>query len=691
MAAVNVKLVRLAAAAGLALRVASPAAFGQRIDLDHVQAQEDFRLGVRAFHNGLLTPSLLYLEKALSLRPDEPLMRAWLGRAQYRAGLEEAALQSWRHLLDAGKGSEQLKSLVQGVEFRRGLGREMHLGPGGAALPDTKYVLAQQLDASTYATALFRRPSSVRARPDGTLLIVSFGSGQILVADVNHDIREVWKGNLAGLDQPFDVLETEDGSVFVSEYGANRIARRAPDGSWTAGFGSRGSGPGQLLGPQYLAADGRGYLYVSDWGNHRVSKFDYAGNFVLSFGSPGLAGPTGVAVHGDAVYVADRINRRIEVYDLSGNHLSSIGRGVLQGPEGLSFTAGPGPGGTLLVADANRIRTYDPEREEWRERGDLGSAPRRLTGVCVSANGETYAADFDRSRIFVLSEMSALYSGLSVQVERAVVAGFPTVVASVSVRDRMGRPVVGLQGKNFLLTENHRPVGEVTLVQRAPTEAEAVLVVEPSAAMAAHREDLRAATAALYDALRGKGGLYVVAAGERPSLEAGLASTRLAVLEAVERAAALPPGPFDRAVYRAVSELTPRHARRTVVYLTCGRPGPGSFGDYSLNEVTRCLANNGVTFHALRFDGPSEGGQPLPELPSIAGETGGGVYAFRSPEGVNPLARQVLERAVPLYSFRYTSPTFPEFGQKYIPLEVQVNLVRRSGRDELGYFAPISE
>ena len=58
---------------------------------------------------------------------------------------------------------------------------------------------------------------------------------------------------------------------------------------------------------------------------------------------------------------------------------------------------------------------------------------------------------------------------------------------------------------------------------------------------------------------------------------------------------------------------------------------------------------------------------------------------------MKPLVRQVLGKTVPLYSFRYTSRSFPEFGQRYIPVEVQVNLVRRSGRDELGYFAPLSQ
>ena len=248
----NAKLSCPAAAVGLALALAAPPLFCQPVDFDRVQAQEDFRRGVRAFHNGLFSQSVLYLEKALSLTPADPLSRTWLGRAQYRCGLESAALQSWSHVQGEGAGVELLRSQAQTVEFRRGLGREMHLGPAGAALPDSRYVLAQSLDSSTYSSTLFRRPSSVRSRRDGSLFIVSFGSDEVLVADVNHDIREVWngtwKGNLRGFDQPFDVLETDDGSVFVSEYGANRIARRAPGGAGRPRSARRDGGPGNCWG-----------------------------------------------------------------------------------------------------------------------------------------------------------------------------------------------------------------------------------------------------------------------------------------------------------------------------------------------------------------------------------------------------------------------------------------------------------
>jgi hypothetical protein len=45
-------------------------------------------------------------------------------------------------------------------------------------------------------------------------------------------------------------------------------------------------------------------------------------------------------------------------------------------------------------------------------------------------------------------------------------------------------------------------------------------------------------------------------------------------------------------------------------------------------------------------------------------------------------------RVGPLYTLRFNSNTPPEFGEKYIPLEVEVTAQKVSGRDESGYYAP---
>ena len=66
-----------------------------------------------------------------------------------------------------------------------------------------------------------------------------------------------------------------------------------------------------------LCIDQQGALFVTDNGNNRIQKFDHAGNFIILWGNFGAANanfhnPTGIAcdAKGD-VYVVDTNNHRV--------------------------------------------------------------------------------------------------------------------------------------------------------------------------------------------------------------------------------------------------------------------------------------------------------------------------------------------------------------------------------------------
>jgi len=42
-----------------------------------------------------------------------------------------------------------------------------------------------------------------------------------------------------------------------------------------------------------------------------------------------------------------------------------------------------------------------------------------------------------------------------------------------------------------------------------------------------------------------------------------------------------------------------------------------------------------------------------------------------------------------MYQLKYTSTMSTDFGRSFLPVEVEVQLLERSGRDEIGYFAPL--
>jgi len=48
----------------------------------------------------------------------------------------------------------------------------------------------------------------------------------------------------------------------------------------------------------------------------------------------------------------------------------------------------------------------------------------------------------------------------------------------------------------------------------------------------------------------------------------------------------------------------------------------------------------------------------------------------------------IRARETSRYTIRYTASSDAQFGQRYLPVEVEVTLQKTSGRDETGYYAP---
>jgi DNA-binding beta-propeller fold protein YncE len=654
----------------------------QSVDMEQARADDDWRWGVRAFHDTHYSDAILSLEKSLTRKPAGILPRIWLGNALYQDGFEEEALNEWRQVLERDPGNSLLKNRMQMIGFRRGLAREL----GRKA----QFVVAAEIKSDTGKYHSLKRPTAVHIRPDGSAYIVAFGSNEILLLDVNSGVQRVLNGGLKGFDRPYDCLELEEPAggekyFIVSEYGANRLSRLNQRGERVAQYGASGSGPGALLGPQYLAADSAGYLYVTDWGNARVSKFDRQGNFILSFSGP-LSGPTGIDVREGQVFVADRSLKAIFSFDSSGNFLASYGRAELSGPEGIAFR----DPGTLLVTDGNRILALRIETESWQTLADLSGEAGRIAHVAMSPNGDLYAVDFDRSSLLILSEMSNLYTGLAVQVERIVSTGFPEIFVDVSVLDRWGGPVVGLKADNFLLTERLAPVNEPELVRANtdPAPLDVALVIQKSPDMKELREELGRAVQDIYARLPGtkSGNLAVVSAGEKPAVEADFGSTRLVAV----RSATQGPWPdrwnFERAVRLGVAQLAPRYARKAVIFLTRGELSTEAFNEFSLAQVARYLANNDVAFYAVSYSPALSG-----ELAYLCAETGGRGYHYFDPRGIDDLVPTAAARSGSTYTLKYKSRSNPGFGRVYFDVQVEATLARRSGRAESGYFAPLSD
>jgi DNA-binding beta-propeller fold protein YncE len=649
-----------------------------------LSAAEEFRLGVHAYNRFSYNEAILSFERALSFRPGEPLILDWLGRAYYRSGFEETAVRQWRAALDL-YGRNTGVGMLLGARIETVANRRILLP---IANDGARYVNSGRFPGKIEDIILYRQPTSILANNDGTVWVAAYGSNELVKIDVNGIIRDRKRGPLNGFDRPYDLARGLDGRIYVSEYRSGRVSILSSNGDWLAYIGSRGLGDGQFVGPQHLTVDEDGYLYVVDYGNSRILKFDPDGVFILSFGKksavfPGLLSPTGIAAFNSKIYVAESAAKVIYMFDPNGNFLGRLAAEGLKGPESLRFLSD----GTMLAADGNRILQINPDSAIVRELGLAGGERVRITCAEMDSNGSILTANFNASEVYILTRFDDLASGLFVQIRNIDANQFPKVTVELTVEDRLRRPILGLDNNNFLLTEEGIPAAEQTLYVPGYrySGADISLLVERSDLTARMRDDLTAAARDINRAVQGMDNskiVSVVSAAAQPRREQHANSLENAVRGAADNTARWR---FDLGLRLAATDLLAAAPKRSVVYIGSGNLGDLAFEEYSLSEMACYLANNCIVFNAVIIGG----GQISPGIEYLCKETGGRAMPLYHPRGIGELVKSVADTPSGLYSFTYNSRLPTDFGRAWLPVEVEVYLMERSGRDNTGYFPPL--
>ena len=653
-------------------------------DMNTLYAREEFRIGVQAYNRFAFNEAILSFEQALSYLPGEPLIMDWLGRAYYRSGLEATALRVWSNSAQAyGTSSPEailLGSRIETVRNRRSL------------LPlvedNVRYVASGRYPGRSGDMVYFKQPTAILPLDDGSAWVVAYGSNELVRIDINGVIRQRVRGPINGFDRPYDIVRGLDGRMYVSEFRGGRVSILSANGDWLSYIGSTVRDNGMLVGPQNLAIDEEGYLYVVDYGNRRISKFDPDGGFILSFGSrtvlfPGLLSPTGIAAKDGMVYVADNATKQIYRFDRNGAYQEVFVKEGLSGPESLRFL----PDGALLVADTNRILVIELDSALVRELGMAGNSSVRIVGAEMDKNGNVLVANFQGDEVSVMTRLNDMAAGLFVQIDRVFASSFPTVTVEVTVQDRLRRPIVGLDARNFLLSEEGRAVIEQSFIgagYRANTADISVLMERSNLTLGAQL-DMEVALKDIRANLSGNL-VSLVSAGEEPVKE------RVSELTAdVASAARGNPASysqnwrFDLGLRLAATDLLPMDKKRAVVFVGSGNLGELAFEQYSLSELASYLANNGIIFYAIMLGGNQAG----EELRYLCNQTGGEALSLYQPQGIGPVIRDIAATPSGTYILRYRSQLPTDFGRAYLPVEAEVYLMERSGRDSIGYFPPL--
>lgn len=644
-------------------------------------AAQEFRRGVQSYYRGTFNDAVMQFEKALGYMPNDSLILEWLGKSYYHSGMEGTAVKSWSKAVQNGYGGLLLKNKIEIVQDRR----------TGTFRSDfnARYTEAGAFSGSYGEGMVFSGPVSVLPENDGTVWVLAYGSNELVKLNINGTVVSRVTGPMNGFDRPMDLIRLEDGTMLVTESAGNRLCVLDKKGKFIKYIGKKGRAVGNLVGPQYAAQDSRQNIYVSDYGNRRIAVFDRDGKGLFCFGAArddfaGLKGPTGIAVAGENVYVADNIFGGIYEFDLAGNFQRIlVPEKTFQHPESIRVW-----NEYLVVCDSNRVFSVDSGSGSVFENISAGNAPARLTCAVPDVNGNVVVSDVISNEVYVMSKMQELVGGLFVQIEKVNASKFPEVFVDVRVENRYRSAVVGLGENNFYITEQKRPVNKLKYLGSSSYSqfSDITLLIDRSQRSSEFGEQINAAVREIAASMKNRGTLKIVSASKIPALEySGKPSGALKFDVAALKNPVSDEIPLDLALRLAANDLVNAEHKRAVVIISAGKVSLNAFEKYSLSETAAFLNNNHISVASvlLTQNACDE------ELDYIVSNTPGKEYYIFRPEGLSGIVGDLVDIPSGLYTFSYTSVLSTNFGEKYLPVEVEAYLLNRSGRDECGYFAPL--
>lgn len=246
-------------------------------------------------------------------------------------------------------------------------------------------------------------------------------------------VELVWQvyGPSAGerprFDGPMAAVASEDGTIYVTDSGNNRVCVFDAQGRFQREFGTFGIAkpsegavatyqPGSLNYPVGLDLDDDGNVYVASFYNDSIEVFDAEGtplrrfpdpNTVVGKGGSGYGGRgiavTDLAVHGDRVYATDTY--QVVVFTREGEFIDQwgrpgVGEGDLDHPNGIAVSD---DGEAVYVSDTNhsRVTAFTPEGDVLWQVGVIPSGMDDKTvgelqlprGLAVDSDGSILVAD----------------------------------------------------------------------------------------------------------------------------------------------------------------------------------------------------------------------------------------------------------------------------------------------------------
>jgi hypothetical protein len=270
-------------------------------------------------------------------------------------------------------------------------------------------------------TEPFGEPTGVAIDSSGNSWVADSAHDHVLEFNSKHEfLREVGSaGSGSGQFKSIGgVAANASGDVYVVDQGNDRVEEYTSAGTLVTTFGSSAPGNGQLISPYGIAVDSSGDVWVLNAGftapeGGHVVEFSSSGAFISQFGTRG-SGPgqllisTGIAFSGGHIYISEIGPQRVQEFTTSGTFIrqfdeTGVAPGQGQDPYGIASDPNTG---NLYVSEigGNRVQEFSAEGSFILNFGSFGAGSGQLSypeAVAVDSHSAVYVADTRNKRIEV--------------------------------------------------------------------------------------------------------------------------------------------------------------------------------------------------------------------------------------------------------------------------------------------------